>query len=410
MICLIHMRSEVYTLKNVYLNNQKIKYMKKNSKNNLSNTIKPFFDLKFFFLIITIILFGLLILTTASIDFASKNYNHPFYFTFKQLGHLAFGIFICYFFLYLSSANLKKYNKIFFLFFLFLLILVIIPGVGKTVNYSTRWLSYGALNIQPSEFFKLFYIIWLCAFLETNKKIIHKARVFIIPIMVFSMSAFILLLQPDFGSTAILFLITFIMLYVAKARILHLFTMLFCGVLGATILILVSSERLSRLNFLEPCSRYLEDGYHLCWSLMAIGSGGLFGKGLGASSTKLSYLSHPHTDFIFSILAEELGIFGIIFIIFLFYFFMKKCFFIGNKSFRVGLLFQGYLSYAIGIFIGSQAFLNMSVNLGIVPTKGLALPFFSYGGSNYLVSILSIAIILRIYRDVYKKSLNTSPR
>ena len=108
--------------------------MKKHSKNNLSNTIKPFFDLNFFFLIITIILFGLLILTTASIDFASKNYNHPFYFTFKQLGHLAFGIFICYFFLYLSSANLKKYNKIFFLFFLFLLILVIIPGVGKTVN------------------------------------------------------------------------------------------------------------------------------------------------------------------------------------------------------------------------------------------------------------------------------------
>jgi cell division protein FtsW len=172
----------------------------------------------------------------------------------------------------------------------------------------------------------------------------------------------------------------------------------------------MSKERLSRLDFFEPCLRYAGDGYHLCWSLMAIGSGGLFGKGLGASSTKLSYLPEAHTDFIFAILAEELGILGVFFIIALFYLFVKKCFFIGEKSFRVGLVFQGYLSYAIGIFISLQAFLNMAVNLGIVPTKGLALPFFSYGGSNYLVSILSITIILRIYRDVYKKSLNSSLR
>ena len=384
--------------------------MKKNSKNNLSNVIKPFFDLNFFFLIITMILFGLLILTSASIDFASKNYNHPFYFTLRQIGHLVLGILICYFFLYLSSENLRKHNKIFFLFFLFFLILVIIPGIGKTVNNSTRWLSYGFLNVQPSEFFKLFYIVWLCAYLDTNKKVLFKIRVFLIPVIIFSLSALVLLLQPDFGSTAILFLITFIMLFIAKARILHLLGMLFCGMFGAIALILVSPERLSRLDFFEPCLRYMSDGYHLCWSLMAIGSGGLFGKGLGASSTKLSYLSHPHTDFIFAILAEELGIFGVVFIITLFYLFLKKCFFIGDKSFRVGMVFQGYLSYAIGIFICTQAFLNMSVNLGIVPTKGLVLPFFSYGGSNYLVSILSITIILRIYRDVYKKSLNSSLR
>ena len=409
MICLNLTKKEVYILKNVFLNRENY-FMKKNSKNNLSNAIKPFFDLNFFFLIITMILFGLLILTSASIDFASKNYNHPFYFTFRQIGHLVLSILICYFFLYLSSENLRKYNKIFFLFFLFFLILVIIPGIGKTVNNSTRWLSYGFLNIQPSEFFKLFYIVWLCAYLDTNKKILSKIGVFLIPGIIFSLSALALLLQPDFGSTAILFLITFIMLFIAKARILHLLGMLFCGIFGAIALILASPERLSRLDFFEPCLRYMSDGYHLCWSLMAIGSGGLFGKGLGASSTKLSYLSHPHTDFIFAILAEELGIFGVVFIITLFYLFLKKCFFIGDKSFRVGMVFQGYLSYAIGIFISTQAFLNMSVNLGIVPTKGLALPFFSYGGSNYLVSILSITIILRIYRDVYKKSLNSSLR
>ena len=384
--------------------------MKNDKKNSLNNIIKQFFDLNFFFLIITIILFGLLILTSASIDISSRNYNHPFYYTFRQIGHLLFSILVCYFFLYLSSENLRKYNKLFFLFFLFFLVLVIIPGLGKTVNYSTRWLSYGGLNLQPSEFFKLFYIIWLCAYLDTNKKNIHKVKIFMIPVVVFSTSSLLLLLQPDFGSTVIIFLITFIMLYIARAKIIHLFTLLLFGLLNASILVLLSDERLSRLNFFEPCSNYGGDGYHLCWSLMAIGSGGIFGKGLGASTTKLSYLPEAHTDFIFAILAEELGIFGVIFTIALFYLFVKKCFFIGDKSFRLGLIFQGYLSYAIGIFISLQAFLNMSVNIGIVPTKGLALPFFSYGGSNYLVSILSIAIILRIYRDVYKKSLNSSLR
>ena len=384
--------------------------MKNDKKNSLNNIIKPFFDLNFFFLIITIILFGLLILTSASIDISSRNYNQPFYFTFRQIGHLLFSILVCYFFLQLGSEDLRKYNKLFFLFFLFSLIVVIIPGLGKTVNYSTRWLSYGGFNIQPSEFFKLFYIVWLCAYLDTYKKNICRVKFFMIPVVVFSVSSLLLLLQPDFGSTVIIFLITFIMLYVARAKIIHLFTLLLFGTLSATILILLSDERLSRFKFFEPCSNYSGDGYHLCWSLMAIGSGGVLGKGLGASTTKLSYLPEAHTDFIFAILAEELGIFGVIFTIVLFYLFVKKCFFVGDKSFRLGLIFQGYLSYAIGIFIALQAFLNMSVNIGIVPTKGLALPLFSYGGSNYLVSILSIAIILRIYRDVYKKSINSSLR
>ena len=381
--------------------------MRKKPKDNLSNIIKPFFDISFLFLMVTIILFGLLILTTASIDLSYKNYNEPFYYTLKQLIHLLISIFICYFFIHLSTENLKINYKIFFLFFLFFLFLVLIPGLGKTVNNSTRWLSFFGLNMQPAEFFKLFYIIWLCAYLDYNKKTIHQLKVFIVPIFIFSISAFLLLLQPDFGSTAVIFLMTFIMLYIAKAKVIHLASMLFYGLLGATILILISSERLSRLNFLEPCKDY-DNAYHLCWSLMAIGSGGLLGKGLGASTTKLSYLPEAHTDFIFAILAEELGIFGVFFIVFLFYLFIKKCFFLGDKALRVGMVFQGYLSYAIGIFITSQALLNIGVNLGIMPTKGLVLPFFSYGGSNYLVSILSITIILRIYRDVYKQSINSS--
>jgi len=144
--------------------------------------------------------------------------------------------------------------------------------------------------------------------------------------------------------------------------------------------------------------------------LLAISSGGISGSGLGAGTSKLFYLFGSHTDFIFSVLAEELGIFGVLLIVILFYLFIRKCFFIGDRAIRVGLTFQGYLSYAIGIYITLQAYLNISVNLGLIPTKGLALPFFSYGGSNYLASMLAITIIFRIYRDVYKKSLNSSIR
>jgi cell division protein FtsW len=375
-------------------------------KNDLNNIIKPFFDLNFFFIIITIILFGLLILTSASIELSSQNYDgYAFHYLFYQLGFLLFSIFVCSFFLYLSSENLKKNYKVFFYFFLFLLILGAIAG--KTAGGSTRWLSFYGYTIQPSEFFKLFYIVWLCAYLDYNKNNIRRIEFFIIPILWFTVGAILLLLQPDFGSTAVLFFMTVLMLFIAKAKYIHLILSGIIGSLASVLVFVLNPYMVSRLDFFEPCQN---GGYQLCWSLMAIGSGSVFGKGLGASTSKLLFLPEAHNDFIFAVLAEELGILGIIFIVLIFYLFFRKCFYIGNRALRVGLPFQGYLSYAIGIFITMQAFLHISVNLGLVPTKGLALPFFSYGGSNYLASMLSITIIFRIYRDVYKKSLNSSIR
>jgi len=375
-------------------------------KNDLNNIIKPFFDLNFFFIIITIILFGLLILTSASIEYSSQEYDgEPFHYLFKQLGFLLFSIFVCSFFLYLSSENLKKNYKVFFYFFIFLLILGAIAG--KTAGGSTRWLNFYGYTIQPSEFFKLFYIVWLCAYLDYNKNNIRRIEFFIIPILWFTVGAILLLLQPDFGSTAVLFFMTVLMLFIAKAKYIHLILSGIIGSLASVLVFVLNPYMVSRLDFFEPCQN---GGYQLCWSLMAIGSGSVFGKGLGASTSKLLFLPEAHNDFIFAVLAEELGILGIIFIVLIFYLFFRKCFYIGNRALRVGLPFQGYLSYAIGIFITMQAFLHISVNLGLVPTKGLALPFFSYGGSNYLASMLSITIIFRIYRDVYKKSLNSSIR
>ena len=378
------------------------------NKNDLINIIKPFFDLNFFFIVIAIILFGLLILSSASIELSSKQFNgDPFYYLFRQVNYLLFSLFVCSFFLYISTERLKKNYFILLIFFLFTLLLVNLDIFTRKAGGSARWLSFSGLNIQPSEFFKLFYIVWLCAFLDYKKNSIRRLDIFIIPFIWFSISAVLLIQQPDFGSTAVLFFMTLLLLFIAKAKFIHI---LFSGLLGSLvgiITLLMNPYMLARFNFFKPCEN---DGYQLCYSLMAIGSGGIFGKGLGASTSKLFFLPAAHTDFIFAVLAEELGIFGIILIISLFYLFIRKCFLIGDRAIRVGLIFQGYLAYGIGMFITMQVLLSMAVNLGMVPTKGLALPLFSYGGSNYLVSILSISIMFRIYRDVYKKSINSSIR
>ena len=384
--------------------------MNNSKKNNLNNIIKPFFDVNLFFIIVIIILFGLLILSSASIEISYQKFSEPFYYLYKQIGNLIFSIFICSFFIYLSSYKLKKNYKLFFYFFLFLLCLVLIPDIGKTAGGSTRWLSFFGRDIQPAEFYKLFYIIWLCAYLDNNRDRIKKAEVFIVPFLWLFISSILLMMQPDFGSTVTIFYMTLIMLFIAKARFIYLTLVSALGLLGAYLIVMNFEYIRKRLDFFEPCKDAFGDGYQLCYSLMAIGSGSIFGKGLGASTSKLFFLPEAHTDFIFAILAEELGIFGIIFVILLFYLFLCKCISIGDKAIRVGLVFQGYIAYAIGIFITSQVLFNMAINLGIAPTKGLALPFFSYGGSNYLVSLLSITIVFRIYRDVYKKSLNSSIR
>ena len=382
--------------------------MSSKSKNDLINIIKPFFDLNFFFIVIAIILFGLLMLWSASIELSSNNFEgNPFHYLFRQAIYLFFSLFICSFFLYISTEFLKKNYFVLLIFFLFSLLLVNLNIFAKEAGGSARWLTFAGYQIQPSEFFKLFYIVWLCAFLDYKKNSIRRLDIFIIPFIWFSVSAVLLIKQPDFGSTAVLFFMTLLLLFIAKAKFVHIFFAGLFGSLAGSVILLMNPYMLARFNFLKPCDN---DGYQLCYSLMAIGSGGIFGKGLGASTSKLFFLPAAHTDFIFAVLVEELGIFGIVLIITLFYLFIRKCFFIGDRAIRVGLIFQGYLAYGIGMFITMQVLLSMAVNLGMTPTKGLALPLFSYGGSNYLVSILSITIMFRIYRDVYKKSINSSIR
>ena len=294
--------------------------------NNLNNIIKPFFDLKLLFLVVSIILFGLLVLSTASIELSSKNFQVPFHYLFRQISYLLFSIFVCSIFLYLSTENLKKFSKLLYLISFLLLCLVLIPGLGHTANGSMRWLSYGSFNIQPSEFFKLFYIIWLCAYLDNNKKNIGNFKIFIFPFIVLTFAVVVLIRQPDFGSIVVLFIMTLLTLFFTKARYIHIFSIGSIGSIGAALLIFNNAERLARFDIFNPCQRYLQDSYNLCHSLLAISSGGISGSGLGAGTSKLFYLFGSHTDFIFAVLAEELGIYGVLLIAILFFSKAQKCF------------------------------------------------------------------------------------
>ena len=362
---------------------------------------------------ISLMSLGLLMVTSASIYIADDIYGNPFHFASRQMFFISIGLIVMLLFLSIPSNLLYKLDWVFMLISILLLLALFIPDVGTSVNGSIRWIRLGPINIQPSEICKFSLILYISGYSVRRISEIDSLRSFLKPLFLLFIISVLIMGQPDLGSTAIICLLVVAILFYAGISFFQ-FSLLsiLIGLLGV-VAISSSPMRIARMMaYMDPFDKevVLGSGYQLSNSLISIGQGGWLGLGIGNSFQKNFFLPEAHTDFIFAILAEELGIFGVIFTIVLFYLFVKKCFFVGDKSFRLGLIFQGYLSYAIGIFIALQAFLNMSVNIGIVPTKGLALPLFSYGGSNYLVSILSIAIILRIYRDVYKKSINSSLR
>ncbi|MEC7885403.1 MAG: putative lipid II flippase FtsW [Pseudomonadota bacterium] len=380
--------------------------MERKINKSLISVAKPYIDPYLFFVVITIIAYGLLMLFSSSIEISSKKFNNPFYYFNKQLIFLAISVIIFFILEKIKLDSYKKISVLFLFFSIILIFLVIFPNIGIYANGSRRWLSLYFFTFQPSEIFKLSFLIWLCAYLANKKEDIKDIKNFIIPIIVLCFSSLLILMEPDFGSTILLSIITFLILFIAGAQIFH---MLFFATVATPILIILiyySGHAKARIiSFLNPWDDPLDKGYHLTQSLMGIGSGGILGKGLGASTSKLFFLPETHTDFIFAVIAEELGLFGVIAIVLLFSSLIWKSFQIGENAIRVGMKFEGYLAYGIGFFIGGQALIHMAVNLGLVPTKGLALPFFSAGGTNYIISMFSLFLLFKIYREVYVKNL-----
>jgi cell division protein FtsW len=349
-----------------------------------------------------LLVLGYIMVASASLHLGEKLADDSFYFPRHQLVHIVMGLAAG---LAVASQRLELWRKSYRLLFLVglaLLLLVLIPGIGKSVNGSSRWISLFVIRIQVSEVFKLIAVIYMANYIAARAEQVRNSVVgMLFPLGLLGVAGFLLLLEPDFGATAVMMATALGMLFLAGAR-LWLFGILMAivGVLGG-LLIAFSSYRLRRVSsFLNPWADEDNSGYQLTQALIAFGRGEWAGVGLGSSVQKLFYLPEAHTDFLFSVIGEELGLVGACSVIALFCVIVWRAFVIGRLATRLGDRFGAFLAYGVGIWFGLQAFINMGVNMGMLPTKGLTLPLMSYGGGSMLVMCAALALLFRVRSEV----------
>jgi len=294
-------------------------------------------------------------------------------------------------------AFLERISRPMLALSILLLLIVLVPGIGHTVNGSTRWIRLGLVNFQVVEAVKLMVIIYLAGYLVRKAQLV-QSRFFdtLKPLMFAGLLSGILLLQPDMGSAAVITAIVAGMIWLAGAAWRHIFVL---GLLTLPAFAFAAMEpyRLRRIvSFMDPWADPFASGFQLTQALIAVGRGELFGVGIGASIQKLFYLPEAHTDFIFAVLAEEFGLAGVIAVLVLFLLLVTRIMVIGIMAHRNDRPFAGFVAYGIGMWIGLQAMVSVGVNLGVLPTKGLTLPLISSGGSSMLMTLAALGIVLRI--------------
>jgi len=351
---------------------------------------------------ICLMLLGLVMVASSSIYVADDLTGNPFYFASRQMLYVSMGLLSMSLFLLIPSDLLYKFDWIFMLISIGLLIALFIPDVGTSVNGSIRWIRLGPINIQPSELCKFSLILYISGYSVRRMSEIDSLRSFLKPLFLLFIISLLVMSQPDLGSTAIICLLVVAILFYAGISFFQFSLLSILIALLGYMAISTSPMRLARvLAFTDP---FAEDivrnaGWQLSNSLISIGQGGWFGLGIGNSFQKNFFLPEAHTDFIFAILVEELGIIGGLFLIFLFLILFIGILKVALDSFSKDRLFQGYASFGILILIAIQSLFNIAVNIGLLPTKGLTLPFISYGGTSIIIMMSLIAIVLRINKE-----------
>lgn len=355
---------------------------------------------------ISLMLIGLLMVTSSSMVISERHFDYPFHFLIHQGGYLTLGLIFGIFAFRLSLEQWRVVGTYLFIVCLFLLILVLIPGIGHRVNGSMRWIGFGPFTLQVSELAKFSVVLYLAGYLVRRDHEIKTSLFgFIKPMFLLSIISLLLLIEPDFGATTVIMGTALGMMFLANVRLWQ-FALLFILVASAlTFLALASPYRLARITtFLHPWENPFDSGYQLTQSLIAFGRGGLFGVGLGNSVQKLFYLPEAQTDFLFAVLAEELGLFGEALVIGLFCVLIGRALYIGKNAYFEEKFFEAYVAFGLSLWLGLQAMINIGVSSGLLPTKGLTLPLMSYGGNSLLINCVVLAILLRIGHDCRKKS------
>ncbi len=345
---------------------------------------------------------GMVMVTSASISVADKQLGDPFYFARKHMIYITIGLGLLFLMQRIRLVYWEKSGAALVFFSFFLLVLVLIPGLGNTVKGATRWLDLGFIGLQVSEPVRLFLLIYLSGYLlRHGEEVRTTLSGFLKPMVLLAAASLLILIQPDFGSCVVLLLTALGVMFLAGVRLWQ-FALLLTGFLAVFAVLAISSPyRLARLTaFLDPWADPFNTGFQLTQSLIAFGSGGWFGVGLGSSVQKLFYLPEAHNDFLFAILAEELGLLGVVVVLVLFALIVYRAFRIGAAAELHKHFFAAYLSYGLGLWFAIQAMVNIGVNAGLLPTKGLTLPLVSAGGSSLLVMCAAVGLLLRINNEV----------
>jgi cell division protein FtsW len=345
---------------------------------------------------------GFMMVTSSSLHLGVKMADDISHYPFKQLIHIAFGLGFSAIILNVPMSSWEKMGQTLFIAGLALLLVVLIPGVGIKVNGSIRWLSILGLRIQVSEVVKFISVIYMAGYVTRHSEHVRRSAFGLVkPLMLFSVACVLLLLEPDFGSSVVILIIAMGMMFLGGARISQ-FVILMALVAGlAVMLVIVSPYRLARVtSFMDPWADARDTGFQLTQALISFGRGEFFGVGLGNGLQKLFYLPEAHTDFLFSVLGEELGLLGVLLIIGLFAALVVRAFAIGEQAEQADLKFSALTAYGLGIWFGFQSFVNMGVNMGMLPTKGLTLPLMSYGGGSMIIMCCAMAVLFRIHYEV----------
>lgn len=346
----------------------------------------------------TLTLVGLVMVFSASAIVAGNRFQDPGFFLKRQVAWLALGLLLMHLTSRIDYTLWKKLSIPMLLGMLLLLVMVLVPGIGVAAKGARRWLRLGPISMQPAEMVKLVTAIYMAAYLTRKGDKITSFREGLLPaLIVLGLLSGLVLLEPDFGTVVVLGLVTVGMCFLAGARVSHLLTLGLCAIPLVLMLILGSSYRRQRLmTFLAPWKEASAAGFQITQSFLAFGSGGPFGVGLGEGKQKLYFLPEAHTDFVLALVGEELGLVGTATVILLFAVFVWRGFQIATRA-RVP--FGRYLGMGITLLIGGQALVNAAVVTGLLPTKGLTLPFVSYGGSSLVVSLIGVGVLLSISRD-----------
>lgn len=363
------------------------------------------FDARLLLLTLSLMSLGVIIVATASMDFAAETYGDPWFFSKRHGVYLLLGFFVGGLTFTVPMDTWNQFSPILLFIAVLLLVAVLIPGIGKSVNGSQRWLELGSISVQVSEIAKYGVILFLSSYLSRRHEEVEQYWSGIFKMIVIVCTVLLLLiLEPDFGSSVVVCFTAGAMMFVAGVKLWRFALLAILAVGGLAIMAIVSPYRMQRLvTFLDPWSEQFSGGYQLVQSLIAIGRGEWLGVGLGNSVQKLFYLPEAHTDFVFAIAAEEFGLVGALILIAIFTLLVKTLLDIANKAIAQGSKFIAFSVFGMAVMLAVQTFINMGVAAGLLPTKGLTLPFISYGGSSLVMSCVIVAFILRAQWELSKR-------